>query len=62
MRTGDSCACNRISAFLLGVLQEGLDPGGRQVAQCEPGYRPASALSHEPEEPGAREGLRPLVE
>lgn len=53
---------NRISAFLLGVLQEGLDLGGRQVAQCELGYRPASALSHEPEEPGAREGLRPLVE
>jgi hypothetical protein len=43
-------------------LQEGLDLGGRQVAQCELGYRPASALSHEPEEPGAREGLRPLVE
>lgn len=41
---------NRISAFLLGVLQEGLDLGGRQVAQCELGYRPASALSHEPEE------------
>ena len=41
---------DRISAFLLGVLQEGLDLGSRQVAQCELGYRPAPALSHEPEE------------
>lgn len=41
---------DRVSAFLLGVLQEGLDLEGCQVAQCELGYRPVSALSHKPEE------------